>query len=216
MNNYIENENNIDTTYYKTLIKKINSLQLKINENENKKSSICKLCGENLNVPIDHFKTQEHINNFNKNIEISTKKSIEEKFIDIVFKFKINTKDAFLKDLYFKEVAKQKVKKNMIKNKKYKYNITFNKGVKDNITNKLTDYKISYNTEDIFKAIDTTFNDMNILNTTDKNDNPNGEQTKIRQNELNKKEKERLDNIESMSEQEKDELYEKIKNYQKK
>ena len=99
----------------------------------------------------------------------------------------------------------------MTKNKKYKYNITFNKGVKDNITNKLTDYKISYNTEDIFKAIDTTFSDMNILNTTDKNDNPNEEQTKIRQNELNKKEKERLDNIESMSEQDKDKLYEENK-----
>ena len=99
----------------------------------------------------------------------------------------------------------------MIKNKKYKYNITFNKGVKDNITNKLTDYKISYNTEDIFKAIDTTFSDMNILNITDKNDNPDEEKTKIRQKEIIEKEKRRLDNIESMSEQDKDKLYEENK-----
>ena len=58
----------------------------------------------------------------------------------------------------------------MIKNKKYKYNITLYKGCSDNLTSKLTDYKTSYNTEDIFNAIDTTFSDMNILNTTDRND----------------------------------------------
>ena len=52
----------------------------------------------------------------------------------------------------------------MIKDKKYKYNITFHNGVLNNVNNKLTDYKISYNPEDIFKAIDTTFNDMNMLN----------------------------------------------------
>ena len=55
----------------------------------------------------------------------------------------------------------------MIKDKKYKYNITFHNGVLNNVNNKLTDYKISYNPEDIFKAIDTTFNDMNMLNSTD-------------------------------------------------
>ena len=117
----------------------------------------------------------------------------------------------FLKDLYFKEVAKQKVKENMIKDKKYKHNITFHKGVKDNITNKLIDYKISYNTEDIFNAIDTTFSDMNILNTTDRNGNPNEEKTKLRQEEIIKKEKERLNAIESMSEQDKDKLFEENK-----
>ena len=100
----------------------------------------------------------------------------------------------------------------MIKNKKYKYNITFYKGVKDNLTNKLTDYKISYNTEDIFNAIDTTFSDMNILNTADRNGNPDEEKTKLRQKEDIEKEKERLDAIESMSEQDKDKLFEENKN----
>ena len=99
----------------------------------------------------------------------------------------------------------------MIKNKKYKYDITFHKGVKDNITNKLTDYRISYNTEDIFNAIDTTFSDMNILNTTDRNGNPDEEKTKLRQKEIIEKEKERLDTIESMSEQDKDKLFEENK-----
>ena len=149
MKNILNNSNDEKIIKFKKIIDKRNKTKRK-KRNKNKENHICKLCVENLNVPIDHFKSEEHINNFNKNIEISTKKSIEEKFIDIIFKFKINTKDAFLKDLYFKEVAKQKVRENMIKNKKYKYNITFHKGVKDNITNKLTDYKISYNTEDIF------------------------------------------------------------------
>ena len=92
----------------------------------------------------------------------------------------------------------------MAKNKKYKYNITFYKGALDNISNKLIDFTVNYNTEDIFKAIETTYSNRNMINTT------NEEQTKIRQDELNKKEKERLDNIETMTEQEKDELYEKI------
>ena len=99
----------------------------------------------------------------------------------------------------------------MIKNKKYKYNITLYKGCSDNLTNKLTDYKTSYNTEDIFNAIDTTFSDMNILNTTDRNDNPDEEKTKLRQKEIIEKEKERLDAIESMSEQDKDKLFEENK-----
>ena len=183
------------------------------NKDTNEDNNNCKICGNNLNVNIDHFKTKEHIDNFNKNIEISTKKLIEEKFIDIIFKFKINTDDVFLKDLHFKKVAKQKVKKNMGKNKKYKYNITFYKGVLDNISYKLIDYDVSYNPEDIFKAIDTNYSDMNMLNTNKVNDKSNKEQTKIRQNELNKKEKEKLDNIESLSEQDKDKLYEENKKF---
>ena len=213
LKNILNDSNDEKIIKFKNIIDKRKKTKRKKNKNkQNDKVYICKLCGENLNAPIDHFTSEEHINNFNKNIEISTKKSIEEKFVDIIFKFKINTKDAFLKDLYFKEVAKQKARENMIKNKKYKYNITFHKGFKDNITNKLTDYKISYNTEDIFNAIDTTFSDMNILNTTDRNGNPDEEKTKLRQKEIIEKEKERLDAIESMSEQDKDKLFEENKN----
>ena len=50
---------------------------------------------------------------------------------------------------------------------------------------------------------------MNILNTTDRNGNPDEEKTKLRQKEII--EKERLDAIESMSEQDKDKLFEENK-----
>ena len=173
---------------------------------QNNKIYICKICGENLNACIDHFKSKEHINNFNKNIEIRTKKSIEEKFIDIIFKFKITTKDAFYNDLYFKKVAKQKFRENMIKDKKYKYNITFHNGVLDNINNKLTDYKISYNTKDIFNAIDTNFSDRNILNTYDVKDNVNNEETELIQKGIIKKDKERLMVNETISKQNEEKL----------
>ena len=46
--------------------------------NKNNKNYICKICDKELNVDIDHFESKEHINNFNKNIEIRTKKSIKE------------------------------------------------------------------------------------------------------------------------------------------
>ena len=101
----------------------------------------------------------------------------------------------------------------MIKNKKYKYNITFYKGCSDNLTNKLIDYKISYKTEDISKAIDTDYGDMNVINTTDRNYNPDEEKTKLRQKEIIEKEKVRLQKSidESMSEQDKDKLFEENK-----
>ena len=156
---------------------------------------------------IDHFKSKEHINNSNKNIEIRTKKSIEEKFIDIIFKFKITTKDAFYNDLYFTKVAKQKVRENMIKDKKYKYNITFRNGVLDNINNKLTDYKISYNPEDIFEAIDTAFRDMHMLNSIDVKDD-NNDKTELTQKEIVKKDKERLRVNEVISKQNEEKLLE--------
>ena len=55
---------------------------------------------------------------------------------------------------------------------------------------------------------------MNMLNTNKVNDKSNEEKTKIRQKEITEKEKERLDNIESLSEQDKDKLYEENKKLQ--
>ena len=52
----------------------------------------------------DHFDLKFHKNNINKNLTISVKKSIEDKFIDMIFKFDINIKDAFYNDLYFKKL----------------------------------------------------------------------------------------------------------------
>ena len=104
--------------FKKIIDKRKKTKRKKNNRNkQNNKNYICKICDKELNVDIDHFESKEHINNFNKNIEIRTKKSIEEKFIDIIFKFKITTKDAFYNDLYFKKVVKQKVRENTIKDK---------------------------------------------------------------------------------------------------
>ena len=90
----------------------------------------------------------------------------------------------------------------MNKNKKYKYNITFYKGAVDNMSNKLLDYKYSYNPEDIIKAINVNYSDMNMFNSSNAKDTSHEQQTKIRQDELNKKEKERLDNIKLLEEKE--------------
>ena len=173
----------------------------------------CKICSDDLSVNIDHFNTKEHIDNFNNSIELTIKKSIKEKFIDIIFKFKIIKPGAFLNDLHFKKIAKQEINKNMNKNKKYKYSITFYKGFSDNITNKLIDGNYTYNPINIIEAINNDYNDMHMFNTSKTVDTSHEQQTKIRQDELIKKEKVRLNRIEanSMTEEEQNELYKKIK-----
>ena len=99
----------------------------------------------------------------------------------------------------------------MNKNKKYKYNITFYKGFSDNISNKLTDGNYTYNPINIIEAINNNHNDMHMFNTSKTVDTSHEQQTKIRQDELIKKEKARLNRIKaySMTEEEKDELYKK-------
>ena len=173
----------------------------------------CKICSDNLSVSIDHFNSKEHIDNFNNNIKLTINKSIKEKFIDIIFKFKITKPGAFLNDLHFKKIAKQEINKNMNKNKKYKYNITFYKGFLDNITNRLTDGNYTYNPINIIEAINNNDNDIHMFNTSKTVDTSHEQQTKIRQDELNKKEKARLNRIKvnSMTKEEEDELYKKNK-----
>ena len=100
--------------------KKIRSERKKKRENKDKKENKiykCKICSDNLSVSIDHFNSKEHIDNFNNNIKLTIKKSIKEKFIDIIFKFKVINEGAFLNDLHFKKIAKQEINKNMDKNK---------------------------------------------------------------------------------------------------
>ena len=176
--------------------KKIRSERKKKHENK-KENKIykCKICSDNLSVSIDHFNSKEHIDNFNNNINLTIKKSIKEKFIDIIFKFKITKEGAFLNDLHFKKIAKQEINKNMDKNKKYKYSITFYKGFSDNITNKLIDGNYTYNPINIIKAINNNYNDINMFNTSKTVDTSHEQQTKIRQDELIKKEKARYNRI---------------------
>ena len=70
----------------------------------------------------------------------------------------------------------------MIKEKKYKYNITLHNRILDNINNKLADYKFGYTTEDIFNAVD--FSDRNVLNTYDVKDDDKNEETALIQKEI--------------------------------
>ena len=195
--------------------KKIRYEREKKRKNKDKKENKiykCKICSDNLSVSIDHFNSKEHIDNFNNNIKLTIKKSIKEKFIDIIFKFKITNEGAFLNDLHFKKIAKQEINKNMNKNKKYKYNITFYRGFSDNITNKLSDMNFSYNPINIIEAINNNYNDMNMFNKTKTIDTNHEQQTKIRQDELIRKEKARLNRIKANSmTKEEDELYKKNK-----
>ena len=55
----------------------------------------CLLCNQNVNK--SHYFSKKHINNFDKNITITTRNSIKKKFIDIIFNFHIIDKDVFLK-----------------------------------------------------------------------------------------------------------------------
>ena len=200
--------------------KKIRSERKKKRENKKKRKDEkenkiykCKICSDNLSVNINHFNSKEHIDNFNNNINLTIKKSIKEKFIDIIFKFKITNEGAFLNDLHFKKIAKQEINKNMNKNKKYKYNITFYRGFSDNMTNKLSDMNFSYSPINIIEAINNDYKDINMFNKTQTIDTTHEQQTKIRQDELIRKEKARLNRIKaySMTKEEEDELYKKNK-----
>ena len=187
INDYIENEINIDTMEYKILKKKINSTYLKIKEiDKNKKEadnkkykedlekskledklkekerledynknqekmktyskevlrydensnearytcSVCKLeddyslhWTEQQFVMKNHFKLKLHRDNFNKKISIKINKSIEGKFVDIIFDFKDLITTTIYEDLYLKKIMKEKVNKNTKENKKYKITI---------------------------------------------------------------------------------------------
>ena len=70
----------------------------------------CLFCNEIVNK--DHYFSKKHIDNFDKNISITTRNSIKKKFIDIIFNFHIIDKDVFYKDLYFKDKVKTLILKN--------------------------------------------------------------------------------------------------------
>ena len=70
-----------------------------------------------------HFKLKSHIDDFNEKIKIKINKSIEDKFVDIIFDFNKLKNNHIYSDLHFKEIIKEKIKENQKKNKKYKYTI---------------------------------------------------------------------------------------------
>ena len=94
----------------------------------------CLLCSKTVNK--EHYFSKKHIDNFNKNITITTKNSIKKKFIDIIFDFHIIDKDVVYKDLYFKDKVKTLILKNCKENKDYKISIyKYNQSVKNDLAN---------------------------------------------------------------------------------
>ena len=81
----------------------------------------CLLCNQTVNKE-DSF-SKKHIDNFDKNVTITTKNCIKKKFIDTMFDFHIIDKDVLYKDLYFKDKVKSLILKNCKKDKNYKLSI---------------------------------------------------------------------------------------------
>ena len=71
----------------------------------------------------DHFKLKLHRDNFNKKMSIKINKSIEGKFVDIIFDFKDLITTTIYEDLYLKKIMKEKVNENTKKNKQCKTTI---------------------------------------------------------------------------------------------
>ena len=182
INDYIENEINIDTVEYKTLKKKINSSYLKIkeiiknkkeadnkkykedlekskledelkekerledynnnqekmkihykevlryDENSNEARYTCLVCKLKYDCSIhidkqqfvmkNHFKLKVHEDNFNKKISSKINKSIEGKFVDIIFDFKDLVTTTIYEDLHLKKIMEEKVNENTKENTK--------------------------------------------------------------------------------------------------
>ena len=128
----------------------------------------CLLC--NKYIPKDHYFSKEHINNFENNISIKTKDSIKKKFVDLIFNFHIIDKNAFYKDLYFKDYFKRIIIKNCDNNKNYKITLyKFNQAlVKHNDIKYWVEKYILQNINDIDNIdklkIRNNGNDLDLIN----------------------------------------------------
>ena len=71
----------------------------------------------------EHFDLKFHKYNVDSNLTINIKKSIEDKFIDIIFTFNIYEACAFYQDIYFKKLFANTILNNQKKDKNYKYTI---------------------------------------------------------------------------------------------
>ena len=146
-------------------MKTYNKEILRHNRNPKEAVYICSLCNlendlslrseEYYNVMKGHFKLKSHIDNFNEKIKIKINKSIEDKFVDIIFDFKKLNNYHIYSDLHFKEIIKEKIKENQKKNKKYKYTILKIFKYRDYVT-KIKDKvdTIKIKSHDIIKDID--------------------------------------------------------------
>ena len=102
-----------------------------------------------------HFKLKLHIDNFNKNVSVKINKSIEGKFIDIIFDFKKLQSIYIYDDLYLKKIMKKKVNENKIQNIKYKTTILKIYSEPPNIKYSIQEIKtVKITSHDIMNSID--------------------------------------------------------------
>ena len=143
---------------------------LRYDKNSNESIYSCALCKleddyslkwqEQQQVMKDHFKLKLHEDNFNEKISITINKSIEDKFVDIIFDFKDLITTTIYEDLYLKKIMKEKVEEN-IKNKRYKTTILkiFTKHgdvkLRNTMKNLMT---VKVKTHDVIKSIDNLEN----------------------------------------------------------
>ena len=91
-------------------MKTYNKEVLRYDKNSNEARYICSICKleddlslhwtEQQHVKRGHFKLKLHIDNFDKNISVKVNKSIEGKFIDIIFDFKKLLNMSIYEDLH--------------------------------------------------------------------------------------------------------------------
>ena len=106
---------------------------LRYDKNSNESRYICSVCkleddlslhlSEQQYVKKSHFKLKLHIDNFNDKVSVKVDKSIEGKFIDIIFDFKELWNTSIYEDLHLKKIMKEKFNENKKQNKKYKTTI---------------------------------------------------------------------------------------------
>ena len=107
-----ENLNDYDKNQEK--MKTYNKEVLRYVKNSNKPIYTCAVCKlekdysldleEQQHVMKDHFKLELHKDNFNEKISIKINKSIEGKFVDIIFDFKDLITTTIYEDLYLKKL----------------------------------------------------------------------------------------------------------------
>ena len=102
-------------------MKNYNKKILRHDKNSKEEMCICSLCrleedmsldhGEQQNVK-RHFKLKSHIDNFKEKIKIKMNKSIEDKFVDIIFNFNKLMNNHIYSDLHFKDIIIEKIEEN--------------------------------------------------------------------------------------------------------
>ena len=146
-------------------MKTYNKEVLRYDKNSNEARYICSVCKlednlslqwtEQLHVKRGHFKLKLHIDNFNKNISVKVNKSIEGRFINIIFDFKKLLNMSIYEDLNLKKIMKKKVNENKVQNKKYKTTILKIYSESPNIKYSIQEIKtVKITSHDIMNSID--------------------------------------------------------------